>query len=136
MDDSVRVNPVRLAELGKNLAEFAEQVVAHGRALTSVERPELGGTGPSYELVNAAASNLSSTSTWVMTSGSALRALAQATMAAAEAYRATEAQAAERFTAMTAAFDTFDDTFGLMTDPDNRTPTPNPDYSRTGPDPR
>ena len=52
-----------------------------------------------------------------MTCGSALRSLAEAATEAAAAYRTTEAQAAQRFAAMTAAFDDFDDMYGLMTDP-------------------
>jgi len=139
MGDGVQVNPQRLAELAQQLSDYAEQVVEHGRALTVLGRPDLGGTEPSYELVDGATTNISSTATWVMTSGSALRALAQAASAAAEAYRATEEEAAQRFAAMTAAFDTFDDMYGLMTDPENRVPAPDPyppHYPSTAPDPR
>lgn len=117
MTASVRVNPEALAQLGQLLASIAENVVGHGRDLTVMGHPDLGGSSPAHELVTEATTNVSSTATWVMTSGSALRALAQATLAAAQAYQATESQSAERFTAMTAAFDTFDDMYGLMTGP-------------------
>jgi hypothetical protein len=116
MTGSVEVNPDGLAALGRQLAALAEQVRASGHALTAVGRPVLGGTDPSYDLANELSTNASSSATWVMTCGSALRALAQAATEAAEAYRTTEAQAAQRFAAMTAAFDEFDDMYGLLAD--------------------
>jgi hypothetical protein len=116
MAGSVQVNPVALAAIGQALLELAELVVSDGHELTGAGAPVLGGTAPSYELVDQVTTNVSSAATWVMTAGSALRALAQATCEAAEAYRLTDQQSAERFTAMAAAFDEFDDLYGLMTD--------------------
>ena len=117
MTGSVEVNPDGLAAFGQQLAALAEQVRASGLALTAVGRPDLGGTDPSYDLANELSTNTSSSATWVMTCGSALRSLAKAATEAAGAYRTTEAQAADRFAAMTAAFDEVDDMYGLMTDP-------------------
>lgn len=116
MTGSIEVNPDGLAAIGRQLAELAEQVRSSGHGLTAVGRPILGGTEPSYDLSTELSTQASSTATWVMTCGSALRSLAQAATEAAEAYRTTEAQAAQRFAAMTAAFDDFDDMYGLMTD--------------------
>ena len=117
MTGSIQVNPDGLDAIGQQLAALAEQVRTSGHALTAVGGPILGGTHPSYELSNGLSTSTSSTATWVMTCGSALRSLAKAATAAAGAYRATEEQAAQRFAAMTAAFDDFDEMYGLMTDP-------------------
>ena len=74
-------------------------------------------TDPSYELADQLQTNVSSTATWVMTSASALAALAKAANEAAAAYRATEQDAAARFAAMGTAFGEFDRMYELMTDP-------------------
>ena len=67
MGDGVKVNPQRLAELAQHLSDYAEQVVEHGRALTVLGCPDLGGTEPSCELVDGPTTNSSSTASWVMT---------------------------------------------------------------------
>ena len=113
----VEVNPDGLAAFGQQLAALAEQVRSAGDALTVVGRPILGGTNPSHDLGYELARNAASTATWVVACGSALRLLAQAAMEAAEAYRTTEVQTAQRFAAMAAAFDEFDEMPGLLTDP-------------------
>ena len=114
---SVQVDPAGLAELGARLAGLAEEVRAAGRDLTEVGRPlAFGDSHPSHELAGEVQTHVSSTATWVMTSASALAALAKAATEAAEAYRATEERAATRFTAMDAAFGDFDRMYDLMTD--------------------
>ena len=114
---SVQVDPDGLADLGARLAGLAEEIRAAGRDLTAVGGPlEFGESLPSYELAGEVQTHVSSTATWVMTSASALAALANAAIEAAQAYRATEVQAATRFTAMDAAFGEFDRMYDLMTD--------------------
>lgn len=132
MTGSIEVNPDGLAAIGRSLSVLAEQVRATGHELTAVGRPILGGTDPSHELSDELSTATSSTATWVMTCGSALRSLATAATEAAAAYRSTEELAAQRFAAMTAAFDDFDDMYGLMTDPDGPVPgAPDPGVPRS-----
>jgi hypothetical protein len=117
MAGSVQVDPAGLAELSTRLAALAEDVRAAGRDLTQVGGPlEFGESLPSYDLAGEVQTQVSSTATWVMTSASALAALAKAANEAAEAYRTTEEQAAARFTAMGAAFGEFDRMYDLMTE--------------------
>ena len=117
MAGSVQVDPDGLADLGARLAGLAEEMRVAGRELTAGGGPlEFGGSLPSYELAGEVQTQVSSTATWVLTSASALAALAKAAMEAAEAYRTTEEQAATRFTAMDEAFGEFDRMYDLMTD--------------------
>lgn len=117
MAQTVRVNPTALTAQARQIAALAEEVRRTGRQLTAVGRPELGGSDPAYDVVNEIGTQVSSTATWVMTCASALAALADAALQAAEAYRATEEEAATRWAAMSAAFAEFDEMYGLMTGP-------------------
>jgi len=109
LSDMVQVNPQRLAALGSGLADLAERVAQHGRALTTVGRPELGGTEPADELVDFASTRVSSTATWLMAAGAALRGLAGATNTAAQIYREVDDESTDRFAVISTAFDTVDD---------------------------
>ncbi len=117
MAGSIEVNADGLAAIGQQLAVLAEQVRSAGHALTVVGRPMLGGTNPSLDLGDELSTHASSSATWVMACGSALRSLADAATEAAEAYRTTEERAAHRFAAMAAAFEGFDEMDGLLSDP-------------------
>ena len=117
MAGSIAVNPDGLATIGQHLAVVAEQVRSAGEALAVVGRPILGGTNPSRDLGDGLFTSASMSATRVLACGSALRSLASAATEAAETYRSTEVQAAQRLAAMAGAFEEFDETYGLLTDP-------------------